>query len=284
MKKLVLALVISGFVLAGCKQTPNEEPEFERQVQIQFAVGSLANSKLKSAGTVTEDAITEIILYGLDATGNVVRIIDGVTLSTTSLNVSSRVTAFWAIANPTPTMKSATPATSSVLEGWTRDYSLSLPDSPFTMSGIASIASNTATIVLVRSIAKIAVAGAEGFNIAIESIEVKNARTSGYVFPQVSLPAATGSDLDDFLERSDEVYVAENDDTPATATSLTVTGTYASSPFSVDIDMKISGSLIPIERNKFYTVTLEPSDPVDPWTFVITIKNWDDVDLGTVYF
>ena len=285
MKKLVLASVIGGFVLAGCKQAPSEEPESERQVDILFTVKSSTASSLKStAGTPEENAIDEITLYGVDFSGNVVKTFPDIYITSTgdtTLFLSNRIVSLYAIANSTADMTSQPQATVAHLAAMTCNYTLA-PESPFVMSGIGAVTPgtpNTATIDLVRAIAKITVTGDGGF--VVDSIKVKNTPDEGFVLAQSSFAVPTSARVDYELIESAICYVPEN--TTSDPTTLTVWGTYDSNPIPVEVEFIVSGTLVPVERNKWYSVTIAPS-PTQECIITITIQDWDDVDVDTHYF
>lgn len=285
MNKLVSLLVISGFVLAGCKQAPSDEPESDRQVDIRFSVSTSSNSSLKSSGTVEEDAIGEITLYGVNAGGAVVRTFPDVYITSTgdtTLSMPASIVSLYAIANSTADMDIQTHATAANLTAMTCDYAQA-PESPFVMSGngavIIGLTDNTASIDLVRSIAKIVVAGEGGF--VVDSIKVNNTPDQGFVLAQSSLAVPSSVRVDyDYIE-SDVCYVPEN--TTSDPTTLTVMGTYNSSDVEVPINFIVSGSPVPIERNKCYWVTIAPS-PGHEVIVTIEIIDWDDEDIDTHYF
>jgi len=285
MKKIVLSLVIGSFVLAGCKHTSNDEPEFERQVTIQCTVNSTFSSYLKS--THPEDVvIDEVILYGVDNTGAVITIFDAVdvaeiTSSTgTTIRMSSKITTIYAVANPTVDMDSD-PKTVDDLTSMTCNYT-GMPVTSFVMSGSKAVSSNI-VIDLERAIAKIEVKGEDLSGFVVTAVTVKNTPTKGYVFPQTPLDVSSFSKTSYVVTPYSPLYVAEN--TIASPTTLTVTGTYETETYNVNVDFKVSGALVPIERNKCYLVTIVPNpDPGQEYNVKVQIIPWIEVDIDPQEF
>ena len=289
MKNLASLFVIGGLVLTGCnKQAPQEEPEFDRQVTINFNVKP-SSSALKSAGTTEEDAIDEITIYGVNVSGNVISTFPNVAISSTgqaTLTLTSSVVSLYAIANSKTDMASQPKTTVAELEAMTCDYT-NAPESPFVMSGndkgTLERFTNTASIEMIRSIAKIVVSGGSG-GYVVDKIQVNNPRDEGFVFSQSSFGIpSTSFTLTSYPEIASSIcYVPEN--TTASPTTLTVNGKYngtAIAPLTVHFTQG-GGTPIPIERNKCYTVNIKPIG--DDFDITITIKEWDDVTVDDVTF
>ena len=280
MKKLVLSLVIGSFVLSGCKHTPKDEPEFERQVTIQCTVNSTFSSYLKS--TDPQDVvIDEVILYGVDNTGAVITIFDEIDVTEitsttgTDIRMSSKITTLYAVANPTDDMDSD-PKTVDDLTSMICDYTLR-PVTSFVMSGSEAVSSNI-VIDLERAIAKIEVKGEDLSGFDVTAVTVRNTPTKGYVFPQTPLDVSSFSKTNYVVDLYSPLYVAEN--TTDSPTTLTVTGTYETKTYSVNVDFKVLGALVPIERNKCYIVTIVPNpDPGQEYNVKVEILEWTDVNI-----
>ena len=276
MKKLVLSFVIISFVLAGCKQTPKDEQN--RQVTVQFTVNSTYSSFLKSTDE-QDNQIDEIILLGAGITGEIVTIFPPITgaeiTEGKTLTLDNDITALYAVANPTTPIN---PETVSELRSMTSDYSVE-PAAPFVMTGFKSANREDITIDLERAIAKIEVTGENGFTVT--SVKVKNTPDEGYVFPQGTLDVSSFGTTDYTISPYAPIYVAEN--TVDNPTTLTISGTYEGVDLDpIDVDFTVNGNLVPIERNKLYSVTIRMVIGTERDVNVkMEIKDWDTVEVDT---
>lgn len=269
MKKIVLSLVIIGFVLAGCNHTKKDE--LERQITVKFTVNHEFSSFLKSTQE-DEEALDAVVLFGVDDSGNVIESfseITGTELGTgKTLTLSPDITSLYAVANY-PTQINA--ATVSELNLLTCDYSV-MPTTFFVMTGVESLTFSDEVIIdLERAVAKIEVAGKNGFE--VKEVKVNDTPDEGYAFPQKPLNVSSFGTTDYTIIPNGPIYVAENNS--ENPTTLTVKGTYDGKEYILDVEFIVKNQRVPVERNKLYVISIVPQ-PAEDYDVNITfeIKEW----------
>ena len=212
--------------------------------------------------------------------GNVVKsfpVIDNPPLTGLTLTISKYITSFYAIANPSAILETATPANVSDVMALTGDFT-NAPQSPFLMGGHANVKESNVHIELVRAIAKITVSGEDGFD--VQSVTVKNTPAEGFVFAQSTLTAPS-SDRVDYPENSaTTIYVAEN--SGQNPTTLTVKGTYYGRPSEVDVHFVMNGELVDLVRNTSYSIVI--GSIAQDYYIKVSIRDWDDQEIDRHYF
>jgi ABC-type uncharacterized transport system auxiliary subunit len=288
MKKSVLLLALCMYIFAGCNKEPqNTTDQEECQVEVSFT-NDFSKSLLKST-TTAEKGMTEVILFGVDASGNYVgkyaipAPIEGVN----SVNILKRNHTLYAIANPSPAIKALENQNKAALDALVGDFATA-PVTPLLMGGSGVIAVNsgvyTVNIALIRSMAKVVFTSTDAA-LTITGVKAMNTPNQGFVFKQtlVAVPASAaristytavaGTD-------AAPVYVAENTNTSdAIATKFIVTGVYNSKTANYEVILKTGSTLLPIERNKQYNVSISPSDETS-CGITISMPDWDDEDAG----
>jgi len=240
------------FSLTGCERDPHDEPE--HTVSINFTVGSM----LKSTATPAENAVDEILLFTLDSDNKVVKhpIIQ---LSGAELTISKKVKWFYAIANPTTTLKNQNPASVTDLEDLTWDFQTALtPTSKFPMSGKQEYSgTKSISIELVRLVAKINITTSDTKFTDI-SLAVTTPRY-GYIFARtpLSVPNASTRVTYNFSNFNSPVYVAENVGT-SNLTRFVVNGKYEGNAINpaLDFNLREGTQGINIVRNTCYEVPI----------------------------
>jgi hypothetical protein len=286
MKNLVFILILGAFILAGCKQEPFD-PEQDFQDVVVF---SSAQSLLKSAASQAEDAISEIILYGLEGSTVVHKLTITAAAEITSitgnnglkLTIPRKIRQFYAIANPSSALKTSLtnspPANSNAFTSLADNFAATAPASPFLMSGNATVDTNLkqVNIQLTRAVAKVQFYSESDFTIS--SVVVNRTPNGGYVFARETVAVPGSSSRISYSSVSGSlVYVAENTSTTSTNTQFVVSGIFDSKSVQYPIDLKTGGTLISIERNKHYQVIITPITEHE-CTFKITnIPPWEDV-------
>jgi len=276
MKRIVLLLVLCGFILAGCGEDIVTPSENERDVWVYFSASPLTKS-FKSAASTDETEISKLILYGVDDKDVLVTtfpVISNPSLTGITLTIPVEVTTFYAIANPSAAIESTPPSTFADLLNLTGNFTAA-PAAPFIMGGKGVIvdASASANIELIRAVAKIEVIAENEFE--IESVTVMNTPDKGYVFRKETRVAPTTSGRVNYdVNTGLTVYVAENSkDNP---TELLVKGTYLGKQANYKLVLKKDESPIDIARNTFYKVRVSAITHID-CTFTITIPDWDEM-------
>lgn len=271
--KFFLLSVLCGFLLTGC---PGDDPENDREILINFSAIPLSDMVLKSTATTNESLVSKMLLIGVDDKNVPVKIypvISNPALTGMKLTMPLEVKTLYAIANPSSGMESATPSTFSDLSNLTGDFSTA-PQSPFLMGGKGDIVGSSATIELIRAVAKIEVIAPN--ELEIESVTVKNTPNKAYVFKKDTRVAPTNSVRVDYLVNTvtTTVYVAEcSKDNPV---ELEVIGMYLGQEAKYTIRLNDNGAPIDIARNTHYQVNITPLSNVES-NVSITIPAWDDV-------
>jgi len=274
MNKLVVFSIFIIFVFFGCGSKPDNS-ENDRQVIVSFSVRSL--SDVRSNSTPDENAISKVILFGVDNKGSVVEkypLTVNSSLSGMQLTISEQVKSLYAIANSSVSYEAAN---LSSLLALTEDFS-NASVSPFLMSGKADVTvNNQVSIELIRSIAKVVISCGEGF--LFQSVEVKNTPAKGYVFGQTTLSVPPSSIRINYSANSETtVYVAEN--SKQNPTTLIVKGTVDGKATEVSINFLSDGGLVDIVRNTCYwvNVALNGHDA----DISIDIREWDNVVIDPI--
>ena len=274
MKRVVLAAVILLCILPQCQQ---ELPvEGEREIWVSFSAQSLSSSLLKSAASTPEKSIDHLLLYGVDAQGNVAQnfpVEDQPSLSGISLTVLKNVKTLYAIANPSADMIAANPANLSDLMNMTGNFAAA-PQSPFLMSGQEEINCSNVQMELFRTVAKVQIISKNEFQ--INSVTVKNTPNRGYVFGQTTAAppsAATMTDYPMVNTANPVLYVAEN--STESPTQFLVSGTYLGNSVNYTIVLKMAGANIDIERNTHYEVGISAVSDTD-CSIGVTIPEWNN--------
>ena len=287
-KVVLLALVL--FNLAGCKKEPATGTDEDCQVIVFFSTQSVSASLLKATpptpATGAETLIEEIILFGVDASDNVIQsfVLDDPEFTGQEIDAFRNTVMFYAIANPSDDMKNPSlfnPETIADFEDLLADFS-DAPESPFLMSGTGEVETSSegdryALIVLVRAIAKVEIEGIDDFN--LESVTVINTPDLGYVFAGESLVPLEAETteyptVNSVVNGKITVYVAENSmDSP---TQFVVNGTYEGQQISYNLVLKkMNGDVLDIERNTYYKVVIT-GDPTKFGSISINIPEWED--------
>ena len=273
MKRIVLLLILSMFVLAGCEKNL---PADENQVLIYLSTGSLANQETKSTTADAEKLISKIVLYGVDDKNAVVKTftVPNPTLTGFKLTIPVQVKTLYAIANPTADIENAaTPLNVAAILNLTADFT-EAPQSPYIMSGIGAVSGSNANIELIRAIAKVEISPQNEF--LIESVTVKNTPDKGFVFKKESTAAPTTSSRVSYPANTSNstVYVAENSkDNP---TEFEITGTYLGKQAIYTIVLSKDNTPIDIVRNTYYKVSVSALTDKE-CTITITIPAWEGV-------
>jgi len=237
----------SLFSLTGCDRETFDEPEYT--VAINFTVGSM----LKSAATPAEDRVDKIIIFAVDDR-DVIKKYEA-TQAGTTLTISKKVKALYAIANPTSTMENS--ATLNALRILTCDFQTSPPQSPFIMSGSCNITgSGNINIQLVRMVAKIKIVAPNDF--LVESLKVKTHRR-GYVFERTQFEVPTFSTVTyTYANISSPVYLVENSGQSSNRTEFEITGKYQGNPsVTRTFNIRANNQDVNILRNTSYDVELD---------------------------
>ena len=272
MKKIIIWLVISGFVLSGCDDKVIL-PDDDFDVLVNISTSSL--SDIKSAEMTDESLITKYILYAVDGDNKVMKTFpsqSNPSLTGVKLSISKEVVSLYAIANPSTEIESASPKTVSDLLNLTASFATA-PVSPFIMGGKGDVIGSNANIELIRAIAKVEVIAQNEF--VIESVKVMKTPDQGYVFQKQTISAPPTSTKVEYLEKTTNstVYVAENSkDVP---TEFFVKGKYLDKPTTYTIILKIDGAAIDIERNTYYKVGISALTEFE-CAITISIPAWSD--------
>jgi len=268
----ILLCACTFFILAGCNHKLCDEQE--HTVSINFTVGSM----LKSTATTAENLIVKLILYGVDAHGNVTQNFsefDNPPSTGILLTINKGVKTLYAIANPSSDLMTANPSNLSELMNLTCDF-INKPQSPFLKAGKGDVIGNSVQIELVRAVAKIEILSKNDFQ--INSVTVKNSPDMGYVFSRTPL-AVPSSDKVNYQTVNPTnpdpvvVYVPENSkNNPA---QFVVTGAYLGKQASYTIELKKDKAPIDIERNTHYQVNVSALTDTD-CSVAVTIPPWND--------
>ena len=283
MKRIILLFAFAGFVLSGCRYKPDTPIEPNRRIVVFFSTKLLSNSSVKSTATPDEDIISKVILFGVSAQGSVVEkypVVVNPSVYGIQLTVSGEVKSLYAIVNPSETLAAANPSTVVDLLALTEDFT-NAPVSPFLMGGKAEVNGYNVNVELVRSVAKIVVSGADGFQ--VQSVEVKNTPAKGYVYAQTTLTVPSSSKVNYPENSNATVYVAEN--SKQNPITLTVKGMVNGKPSEVNIAFLIDGELVDILRNTAYSVVIgSQNQGTTDVNITITIREWDDEEIDKHYF
>ena len=276
MSKINYTVLLFAFcvcILAGC----NTEPDVldDRQIWISFSIYPLSSSLTKSGDNQEETFIKNLIIYGVDGWDNVVQTITpGLPeppLTNIPVSVLKKVKSLYAIANPSPGIKSENPLTVGDLLKLTVDLS-DPPHSPFLMSGNGDIDGDKASIKLSRAVAKIEFIGKNDFQ--IDLVTVTDTPDEGYIFKRgtpgssalVPYPAVTDPIL----------YVAENN--TINPTVFEVTGQFNGEQKIIKFSLSKNEQPIDIVCNTYYQVNIIPITGSD---YTITLirpeSGWNDV-------
>ncbi|MDR1171195.1 MAG: hypothetical protein LBL24_01945 [Bacteroidales bacterium] len=283
MKKPVLLFALCACIFAGCSKEPKDTSEQQADCRVTVILSAASDSKslLKSDASVAEEDIDRLMIFGVNASDGIDSIYiisDPPANNIVPITVSRKVKSLYAIANHSVAMEALTPASVADLLAITGDFSAA-PQSPFLMGGngniIAAGGNYTASVQLIRAVAKIAVIGKNDFT--IETVTVKETPDQGYVFKTepLSVPAATRINYNPVASADPVLYVAEN--SSETPTQFLVTGTFDSKPASYTVELKKDGQFVDIVRNTFYKVHITPITE-DECAVTFSIPDWDDED------
>ena len=275
MKKIFISLLVCGTLLNSCLKDKNLAPCLaSKDVVINFTTKAMSDITTRSAGSAAENAIIKLAVFGINEIGQVEQtfpVINNPMLTGNTLSILESVKTLKVIANPSADM---TLEYSSLAELNAALLELeNAPASPFVMGGETEVNSSVINVELVRSIAKIDVKGANGFNVA--SVAVLNTPSVGYVFAQSEIPSFATSQYTAYTEQNGSVvYVGENSkDTP---TRLLVKGTYDGSLTAYTITLAQNSQLIDIVRNTAYEVTITPISNLE-CIVDVSIPEWNDI-------
>ena len=279
MKKIVLLLIISVFILTGCEHEQMLGSEDDRLVSISFSTRSLSSSLLKSTVSPEEESIVKMILFGVDDLGNVVQTIipplPEPPLTAVQVTISRKVKSLYAIANPSADIEAKNPITVSDLIDMTGDFS-EAPQSPFLMSGKEDVNGYNINIIveLVRTVAKIEIIGKNEF--LISSVTVSNTPDKGYVFKKETLSMPTPDNrvtYSSVISATPTLYVTEN--SALNPVEFVITGEFQGKLANYTIVLKSGGSTIDIVRNTHYQVNITPITESE-CSISINIPGWKD--------
>ena len=280
----ILLLAFSLCILAGCEHDPKDSPEPERFVTINFSTETQSISMLKSAASSEENAITKIILFGVDDQDNIIeRYATRVNPSLTGqLTISMKVKTLYAIANPSPDMEAASPSFVSDLMNMVVDFT-NLPSSPFLMSGSGTVDNGSVNIQLIRAVAKIEFTSKNGFT--IDAVTVMNTPNKGYVFePAIfSVPYSATLVNHSNIEVSGSytvLYIAES--ASENPPQFVVTGQFEGKTANYTFALKSGKQNIDIERNSHYQVGIIPITESECEITISNLPEWSDVTTDTL--
>ena len=276
-KRIVLLFAIIFCVLPGCQHEVFVESD--REVLISFSAQLLSSSLLKSAASTEENSVENLLLYGVDAQGNVIEdfLMENPSLNDTTLTLSKKVKSLYAIANPCADLIEANPENLSDLMSLTGDFA-NTPQLPFLMGGKGDVNDKNVHIALYRTVAKIEIFSKNEFQIM--SVTVKESPNKGYVFKQETLSIPTSADLIAYpIVNVNSVnpvvlYVPENSKT--NPTEFVVAGTYLDKPINYTIVLKSEGVDIDIVRNTHYEVGISAISDME-CSITVNIPAWNDV-------
>ena len=272
------------FSSAGCNKEVINDDEETRSIVVFFTTQT--HSLLKSIANHDEEMIEEVLLFGVDADNKVLQDFkvkkpssDGERIN----HVFREVKSFYTIANPPEALSKAIeekkPQTLSDLEKMTCNFS-SAPKSPFLMSGKGDVNSFSATIELVRAVAKVKISSNSDFT--IQSVTVYDTPSKGYVFKQKSLSVPESAEPIKYttvystVDSPDDItlYVAENN--ILKPTKFVVTGTLDDDSREYTVELKKNGQNIDIVRNAYYHINVEPISESEV-SITISSPEWNDV-------
>ena len=283
------ALAAAAMTFASCANETSlgARPE---QVTVRFSTRAMSEENTRSEASVAENTVTKIALFGLDGSGVIVQsfpVIENPGPAGITLKVSPGVSALRAIANPSAT-HTLDYSNATQLDGETVDLNVA-PVPPFVMGGTATIDnSSVVDLELLRSIAKIEVQGADGFEVV--SVAAINTRPSGHVFPQRRIPFLDDAYYIAYPEvEGSVVYVGENS-SESTPLSLRVRGTFRGAQTVYTFPVTKNGESIDIVRNTAYLVRITPLSDTE-CDIDISIPDWEDetadeghvIDFGRYY-
>ena len=260
--RIVILLFVLGLIhLAGCQTDPILDFEEEQQLELFFSTPEQVSS-LKSTAIPTESLINDVILFGVDDQDNVVQtiVITNPLSGGISRTVLRKVITFYAIANPTPSIKTSNPVSVSDLMNMTVDFTTA-PMSPFLMSGKGDVNGDRVNFELVRIAAKIELIAKNGFQIT--SVTIKNTPDKGYVFNKGQVSVPTASRVNYAAVNSATLYVAENN--MQNPTQFVVIGQYGSQQVNHTFEIKKNGQVVDILRNSHYQIDINPTIQPDPY-------------------
>jgi len=279
----ILFLVLITFNFGGCKKTPMPEGDEDCQIIVFLSTQSLSSSLLKSTASNEEKEINGVILFGVDAEGDVIQIFrkDNPSSSGIELLASRSIRWLYAIANPDDNLKEVTLSTVptvSKLLSLTANFTTA-PNFPLLMSGKGEVNNFSATIKLNFVVAKVEIIPENGFQIT--SVTVQNTLNQGFVFDEnlfngnqlasPDIPTDVGRTTYTYtsstLPNPLVFYIAENNATTTENSTKflvngTVDGKQITTPYPVEL--KKGDVIIPVLRNKHYTVSVKPTPP-DPY-------------------
>ena len=276
MRNLALLLVLGAFILTGCNRKPVDDLEEDLLIEVSFSTKPLSVALSKSIATTAESLISKILLFGVDAAGNVVESFPAITtppFSNIPLTISRQITSLYAIANPSSTLEAATPANVTALIALIDGFATA-PASPFLMGGQGLVNSTNIQIELIRAVAKIEIQGKNNFQIT--SVVVQNTPNAGYGFKRepLAIPVSSRVNYSAVASAAPVLYVAESaNSNPAT---FLVAGTFEGKTASYNITLTVGGTPIDIERNTHYQVGITPVTE-DDCIVTITIPDWADM-------
>ena len=279
MKKIMLFLLTAGLLFSSCaKEDETSSPA--QPVTVRFSVDPLSDPQVRSVASTAENALRRIAVIGVNADNEVEQvypIIENPGESDVALTVSNRVTALYAIANPSEEMIGGLEEVVNPLD-LVSDFG-EMPQSPFLMGGNSPVTGQAVAIELFRAIAKIKVSGVNGFT--VNSLTVLNTPDKGYVFGRQATTVPEGAAYVGYEELSGRtVYVAEN--TTVQPTRLLVKGTYKNEETAYTISLTDNGVPLGIKRNTCYEVTVNPVTESE-CEISVSIPEWEDVQADDNY-
>ena len=282
------ALAVVAIALASCNN-PAATGSRPEQVTVRFTTSAMSDVRTRSAASEAENAIGKVALFGLDGSGLVVAsfpAIENPGAAGTTLTIPVTVNSLVAIANPTDA-QILDYTRGGEIEGERFDLS-SAPASPFVMGGTADLGRDgSVEIEMIRSIARIDVTGADGFE--VNSVTVVCTPAMGWVFAGDETASLTSADYTSYDEvEGTSVYVGENGATIPTA--LRVKGTLRGVETAYTFSLMQDGSPMAIVRNTAYAVRVRPMSETE-CDVEVTIPEWEDetaddtgiIDFGTYY-
>ena len=274
MRRIVVIYTLLLCFFAGCQQ--DALIEGDRQVTVSFSPQTLTSSLKLSSASQAENSIVKLMLYGVDAQGNVTQnfpVFENPVSTGIPLTIFKGVKSLYAIANPSSDLIAANPSNLSELMNLTFDFT-NAPQSPFLMGGKGDINGSSVQIELIRAVAKIEILSKNEFQ--INTVTVKNLPDEGYVFKQESPSSPASAGLTDYPavnSANPVLYVPETGkDKPA---EFLVTGTYLGKQASYTIVLKSGTVPIDIERNTHYQVSVSAITDTD-CSVAVSIPAWND--------
>ena len=278
MKNSIFIFCLAFFLLssASCNSELKNDNTDARSVVVFFPTQT--HSLLKSTANDDEELIEEVLLFGVDADNNVIQDFIINTPSSGGEPVGSvlrKVKSFYAIANPSDELKEEKPKTLSDLEKITGSFAKA-PKKPFLMSGKGAVNSFSASIELVRTMAKVNIFSKDA-EFKIQSVTVSNTPDEGYVFKKESFAVPESAERISYstvVSSNPTLYIAENNKLDPTV--FIVSGTVDGVTRNYSVELKKDAKYIDIVRNTHYQIGIAPINESEA-DITISLPEWNDV-------